>query len=160
MTGSINDIYSGNALKADDIKPHGEISFVIAGAEIAKLDDGPKLRLNFQGTDKSLLLNKTNAGRIADAYGDYYAQWVGRPITLYTERVNYQGKMTDGIRVRIPQAPPQQAYAPQQQAYPPQQPGYPPQHVYASQQAHAPQQPPVQQPPSNAAPGLDDTIPF
>jgi hypothetical protein len=60
-----------------------------------------QLVLTFQGVAKKLGLNKTNAGRIKNLYGDDTEGWIGRPITLYVEEDTGKGP---GIRV-LPVAP-------------------------------------------------------
>jgi hypothetical protein len=72
-------------------------------AEREKFGNGESgLALHFQDEEKALILNKTNATVIRDAYGDDTENWRGRKITLYSEKVSYAGKVMDGVRVRIP----------------------------------------------------------
>lgn len=51
------------------------------------------------GTDKKIVLNKTNANEIIDAYGDDTDDWHGKTIELYEARVDFQGKKVQAIRV-------------------------------------------------------------
>lgn len=95
----------------------------------------------FQGKQKGMVLNKTNAHNIASIYGKETGGWVGQTITLVTAWVDYQGKSVEAIRVRptraaAPAAPAQNWQAPPAQIAPP-------------TAAAAP-----------AAPDLDDAIPF
>lgn len=60
--------------------------------------------LYFQGMTKGLVLNKTNAARIAALYGPETANWTGQSIVLYTAETEYGGKACKCIRVREPQA--------------------------------------------------------
>lgn len=55
--------------------------------------------LSFVGTDKKMVLNKTNSGEIVDAYGDETDHWHGKLIELYEARVEFQGKKVAAIRV-------------------------------------------------------------
>lgn len=55
----------------------------------------------FHGTPKGLVLNKTNANTIADAYGDDTDQWIGHPITLFPSMTDFAGKQVACIRVKI-----------------------------------------------------------
>lgn len=48
---------------------------------------------------KGLVLNKTNGQSIAEMYGDDTDLWVGQPITLVTAAVQFEGKVTVGIRI-------------------------------------------------------------
>ena len=70
-------------------------------------DKEQKPVLYFEETQKGLVLNKTRAGVIADAYGDDTADWAGKPVEVYPARVEFKGKPVDGIRVRIPEEPSQ-----------------------------------------------------
>lgn len=56
--------------------------------------------LLFKGVEKGLVLNKTNATRIADQHGDETDLWVGKRITLTTESVTAFGKTQWAIRVK------------------------------------------------------------
>lgn len=117
----LNDIYESNSqwLKADDIKGHKPI-VVIETAEVVESDygQGPKKQivLTFEGKEKKLGLNFTNAARIAELTGtEDYGNWVGTAIKLYVEKVKFQDKMVDAIRIfpelpngQAPVTPPQQ----------------------------------------------------
>ncbi len=64
---------------------------------------------------KGLVLNKTNANVIVEAYGDDTAGWEGKPVEVFPTQVEFKGKLVDGIRLRIqPVAQPE----PQPQAAP------------------------------------------
>lgn len=71
-----------------------------------------KLALYFKGKDKAMILNKTNAFTISEAYGDDTADWYDQPLILFSIRTEFQGKPVDGLRCRVPtpkdnrQAPP------------------------------------------------------
>ncbi len=97
----LSSIFPSKYLKAGDLKGR-EPTVVIASAEIEKLGDDDKLVLYFQGKDKGIVCNRTNADRIAYMYGQNTDAWIGKEIVLYTEMVNFQGKVTEGIRVKPP----------------------------------------------------------
>jgi hypothetical protein len=90
-------------LKASDLKGH-EVHVRIASVEEAKFEEGNKLLLKFQGKEKGLILNMTNARRIASKCGTNSDEWVGREVVLYEEEVDFQGRMVPAIRVRVPAA--------------------------------------------------------
>lgn len=98
---NIDDVYqnSSNALKAEDLKGH-EVKCLINGAELKQFDNGNKIVLSFQGKEKTLVLNKTNARRIAEQFGNNTDNWSGSEIILYPDKTEFQGKMVDCIRVR------------------------------------------------------------
>lgn len=58
----------------------------------------------FEGKEKGLALNATNAKTIAALYGNYTEKWVGRQITLYPATTQMNGETVECIRVR-PSAP-------------------------------------------------------
>ena len=60
--------------------------------------------LYFAKAQKGLVLNKTNARTISDAYGDDTAAWEGRPVEVYPAQVEYKGSMVAAIRLRVKQA--------------------------------------------------------
>lgn len=62
--------------------------------------------LYFVGTEKGLVLNKTNANAIADTYGTETDEWIGKRIELFSTKVEYQGKMVPAVRVNVPAAAP------------------------------------------------------
>ncbi len=62
--------------------------------------------LYFDGGQKGLVLNKTNATAIAEDYGDDTEAWTDREIVLFIQKVTFQGKLMPAIRVRV-QATPQ-----------------------------------------------------
>jgi hypothetical protein len=94
-------IFPSKYIKAADLKGH-EPTVVIARAEIEKLGEDSKLVLYFQGKEKGLVTNRTNADRIAYLYGQDTDDWIGKEIVLYTDMVNFQGKVTEAIRVKPP----------------------------------------------------------
>lgn len=96
----INAIYSGNSLKAADLQG-AEPTVTIESIEVKQFDDGNKIIIKFQGKEKTFVCNKTNANRIASAYGSNTDNWLGQKITLYTDQVDFQGKLVDAIRVKV-----------------------------------------------------------
>lgn len=97
----LSNVFGGDTLKAADLQGH-EPSVVIATVQMKKFDNGNKLVITFQGKKKALVCNKTNANRIAYAYGTDTDGWIGREITLYTDLVDFQGSTVEAIRVRPP----------------------------------------------------------
>ncbi len=97
----IGDIYGGNFLKADDIKGKGDIRVQIEHVTIDEYDGKKRAVLHFKGRDKVLPLNVTNANMIAEIFAtDEMDEWEGKRITLYTTRVDFQGKRVDAIRIK------------------------------------------------------------
>jgi arabinogalactan endo-1,4-beta-galactosidase len=100
---SINDAFPSNYLKAADLKGRNAL-VTMDRTEFEKIGDDRKLILYFEGKDKGMVLNKTNANNIALAYGDDTDEWNGKEIVLFEAMVDYQGKTVAAIRVRAPTA--------------------------------------------------------
>lgn len=101
----IDSIYSGGGanIKGADLKGYDPIEVTITGWERVEFNDGPKLKISFEETEKTLILNKTNAGRIGEIAGTKdFREWKGHKVTLAHEIVEYNNKMTDGVRVQMP----------------------------------------------------------
>lgn len=60
-----------------------------------------KIQLSFEGRDKQLLLNKTNANIIKDKLGDEETDWLGHEIIMYPTTTPFKGVITPCIRVRF-----------------------------------------------------------
>ena len=99
----LNDAFPSEYLKADDLRGQ-TVEVTIANAAIGKIGDDSRLIITFQGKDKKLVANKTNANKIGDVYGDDTDFWIGKPVELYPSETDYQGKTVPCIRVRIPQS--------------------------------------------------------
>lgn len=121
-----NDIYGSNSnwLKADDLQGAKPV-VTIATAEVKENTyDGvtkKQIVLTFEGKDKCLGLNFTNAQRIAELTGtEDFSQWIGVSIKLYTDKVVIDGTSKPCIRI-FPELPEQngKAKAAQQFSGPP-----------------------------------------
>lgn len=95
----LSSVFGGDSLKAADLQGH-EPTVIIATVEMKKFDNGNKLVVTFEGKKKCLICNKTNANRIAFAFGTNTDGWIGREVTLYTDMVDFQGSVREAIRVR------------------------------------------------------------
>ncbi len=115
----LSEAFPSNYLQASDLKDRN-VTLTIARYETTEIGREKKTRpvLYFQGAKKGLILNKTNARTIANAYGTNLDKWTGRQIILYPRMVEFEGDDVKAIRVRIPQvmapapAPVKQATAP------------------------------------------------
>lgn len=101
----LDDIYSGGAsLKASDLQGSAR-KVKIASYEIREFDNnGQKQKravLAFEGKDKGLVVNKTNAQIIAQNAGsEDLDDWIGKEIILYPTKVDFSGNMVDAIRIK------------------------------------------------------------
>lgn len=103
---NINEVYKSESdyLKAEDLKGK-TVKVTIESAELKEFENNgkkeTKLVLSFVGKEKKLVLNSTNAKRIALNIGsedtDY---WKNGEIQIYPTQTDFGGKMVDCIRVR------------------------------------------------------------
>ena len=77
-----------------------EPTWTISHAEEQTMLGEEKLVVYFEEEDRGLVLNRTNARRLVDAFGDDADEWVGKRVVLYTEPVDFNGKTTDAIRLK------------------------------------------------------------
>jgi hypothetical protein len=99
----VNQAFPSKYIKASDLQGR-DVNVVIADAIIEEIGQTKDKRLvcYFQGKEKGLVVNRTNALMIADLYGNDTDEWTGKEIVLYSTRVPFQGQMTDAIRVKAP----------------------------------------------------------
>lgn len=96
---NINDTFPSKFLKAADI---GDAQPTVTMKEVIMEDIGEDRRpvLYFTGKDKGVVLNKTNATNISQAYGPDTDDWTGKKVVLFTAWVDFQGKSIEAIRIR------------------------------------------------------------
>lgn len=96
-----DDLYGSKYLAANDL--HGEQPrWKIGKVDLIELKekDGTtkrKFLVYFQGVEKALVLNKTNATKLAAALGKDRSKWIGVIVELYAEMTPL-GK--EGVRLR------------------------------------------------------------
>lgn len=95
----LSSVFGGDSLKAADLQGR-EVTVVIADVKSKEFDNGNKLIITFQGKKKALICNKTNANRIAYVHGTNTDNWIGKEVILYTDLVDFQGKLVEAIRVK------------------------------------------------------------
>lgn len=102
---NINEEFPSKYLKSADLK--GKMAKLqIAHVDSEEIGKDRKLVAYFRGKERGMVLNKTNAKTIAEAFGDETDNWTGADIEVFSMKVDYQGRMVDGLRVRIPEQPP------------------------------------------------------
>ena len=99
----MSEEFPSKYLKADDLMGR-EVRVTIARVEREKMGDDFKPVVYFNGKEKGVVLNKTNAFTIANAYGDETADWFGNDVILFSVMTEYGGKTAPAIRVRLPVA--------------------------------------------------------
>jgi hypothetical protein len=147
---NINEEFPSKYLKSADLK--GKMARLqIAHVDSEEIGKDRKLVAYFRGKERGMVLNKTNAKTIAEAFGDETDNWTGADIEVFSMKVDYQGRMVDGLRVRIPEQQPKPAAAPKPQ-------GEVRFVANAAEDARVRQAPPPARP--TLADDLNDEIPF
>ena len=117
---NINTVFQSDYLKADDfggIEGRPVLATISHTTLETMNDKTEKICLHLREYDKGILLNKTNATTIASYAGADTDDWGGKQVVIYVAMVEYQGKSTEGIRVRQPK-PQSTAQAPKPQVAP------------------------------------------
>jgi hypothetical protein len=97
---NINDAFPSKWLKASDLQGR-QPTMTIADVRFEEIGDGEKKPVvYFDGTDKGVVLNKTNATNISEGYGPDTTDWRGRKVVMFTTWVDFNGKSVEAIRMR------------------------------------------------------------
>ncbi len=103
-----SEMFPGRFLKALDLQGR-TVNVTIADHQLEDVGGNGKAEhrpvLSFEGKDRGLVLNKTNASVLAEAFGDDGKGWIGQSIELFPTTTPFQGKVVDCIRIRIPTQP-------------------------------------------------------
>lgn len=100
---NITSLYPSKYLKSDDLKGH-RVRAVIEDVVVEEMADGSsKPVLRFQGRQKGMVLNKTNANVLAAAFGPETSAWHGREVELFSQMVSFKGTTTPGLRLAVVQ---------------------------------------------------------
>jgi hypothetical protein len=106
---NVNAIFPSNYLKASDLQGK-QPRVTIERVELETLGQGKDAQqrpvIYFAGKDKGLVANKTNMSAVAAVFGDETDDWGGAEIILFETMVDYQGKVTPAIRVKVPPVAP------------------------------------------------------
>ena len=98
----INEAFPSKYIKSAEIGDN-RIAVTIRSVTMQDVGDGDtKPVIYFNEAEKGLVCNRTNANTLADAYGSDTDQWVGKPTELFCIDVDYQGRLTKGIRLSVP----------------------------------------------------------
>lgn len=100
---NINGAFPSNYLKAADLQGR-RVTVTIDKVVMEDIGGEHKPVVKFQGKDRGIVLNKTNANTIVEIAGtDETDDWRGVKVTLYPTKTEFQGKRVDCIRVDYPQ---------------------------------------------------------
>src|SRR5262249_30265274 len=100
-----SEVFKSKYIKAEDL--NGDpITLTIESAELELVgpDKEEKMVVGFKGGKfKPLILNSTNWDLIEQATGQADSdKWIGKKITLHTEKTRFKGQLVDAIRVVVP----------------------------------------------------------
>ncbi len=99
----VSEVFGSKSWKASDLVG-GPMVLTIKGVKPYKFDDGSKLVVSFEESDKDLISNKTNSSSIAKSYGDDTDNWIGKRIQLYLSETEFKGDIVDCVRVQGPRS--------------------------------------------------------
>ena len=95
----ITEAFPTKYLKAGDLQKRRH---TVTITQVVMEEGIDKPIIYFQGAQKGMACNKTNAMMIAQLYGDDTDRWIGRQIELYEAQVLFEGKFVPAIRVQAP----------------------------------------------------------
>lgn len=98
---NINDQFPSKFLKAADLNGN-QIVVTIKDCIVESIGEDKRPVLYFAGKEKGVILNKTNATNVSEAYGPDTDEWTGKKVVLYTAYVDFQGRSVESIRIRKP----------------------------------------------------------
>lgn len=105
----INSLFPSKYLRNADLPESGHKVVTIRTIRVEDVGQGDEKEskpvLHFFNDVAPMVLNKTNAAILSDLLGSDYEKWADRRVALHRDRVAFQGKMVDCIRVatRLPQ---------------------------------------------------------
>jgi len=102
---NIQDFFPSRYLKASDLRGREPV-LIIKAVKYEAVGQAKQMKavVYFERVEKGLVLNKTNANRITQISGSGVTEeWIGVSIKLFATQVEFQGELTDAIRIRPPQ---------------------------------------------------------
>jgi hypothetical protein len=106
MAMRISAAFPSEYLRAADLQGR-RVTVKISRVEMRDVGEDTKPVVYFEGKEKGLVLNKTNANTIAVAFGEETDDWIGVEIVLYETMVEFQGQRKPGIRCLVASRKPQ-----------------------------------------------------
>lgn len=100
--------FPGRFFKGVEQRGKKPLTLTIKDVVKEEMDDGKiKPVLYFEEDERGLVLNVTNRTDLIDRFDRKSADWLGKKITLISQRVQGPNGMTDGIRFAPPTEDPQ-----------------------------------------------------
>ena len=110
---NVNDLYPSKYVKSDDLG-NQRLTLQVAAIKLEEVAENEPAKpvMYFNGKDKGMVLNKTNALLCSHVWGGETDQWTGQWLDLFVEPKMFQGKVVNGLSV-APKLPNSQS-APEQ----------------------------------------------
>ena len=109
----ISQMVDSKYLKQADVEDDTVVTVTKVGqANIAKDDAPPDMKwlIRFKEFDKPMVLNRTNIALMGNFCGDDTDDWIGKQVIVYNdESIQFQGKVTGGLRFKRLKAKPKNA---------------------------------------------------
>lgn len=98
---NLNELFAPRFFTASDFAT--ERSFLIDSLKVLPVNTSGETKpvLRFRDVEQGLVLNRTNASVLADAFGEEADDWIGKPVILFRAKTEFQGKEVDCVRLRI-----------------------------------------------------------
>lgn len=105
---NINDVFPSKYLKASDL---GGAERVVTISKVDFEPVGPdremKAVIYFNGKQKGMVVNKTNANAVASISGSALTEdWAGTQVALYPTEASFAGNTYEVVRIKRPKAAP------------------------------------------------------
>ena len=97
---NIDTAFPSKYLKAHDLGGK-TVKLKITGINVEKLGEDLRPVISFNGTEKTLVVNKTNANRITQSYGKETDDWIGKKLIAYNDpNVTFGKDIVGGMRIK------------------------------------------------------------
>jgi hypothetical protein len=97
----IHDAFPSKYIKSEDLRGlRISVTIMAVSMEDMGQNDGFKPILRFVGKEKGMVLNRTNANLLTDAWGQDTDRWVSKKIELYAHTMQFQGRNVQGLAVQ------------------------------------------------------------
>jgi hypothetical protein len=101
---NINNAFPSKWLKSGDVED-GDLTLTVKSVSLEEVGSGEQAEqkpiIYFHETEKGMVLNKTNVDTIARLYTPETDAWIGKTITIFATEVDFAGKQTLALRVRM-----------------------------------------------------------
>ena len=102
---NVSSLYPSKYLKSGDLEEDMRLTIKSLTQENLGQGDEQEVKpvLYFQEIEKGMVLNKTNCDTISNLYGPETDDWTGKRITIFATEVEFRGRQTLALRVRMKQ---------------------------------------------------------